>query len=133
MEGGRWNYCCYLSFLFSFSFRQHFFFLTILSMDMSQLELSDVVKKPSYKRKELFQHPVSGPGLKKTNSLDRQTSVAAPQCSTLVEEREAKRVRFLNFWAKRRIIQRMFIITMIVWISMFVYQTKLLETVFKVS
>ena len=43
--------------------------------------------------------------MKKTG-LDRQTSVVAPQCSTVVQEREAKRVRLLNFWAKRRIVQK---------------------------
>ena len=43
--------------------------------------------------------------MKKTG-LDRQTSVVAPQCSTVVHEREAKRVRLLNFWAKRRIVQK---------------------------
>ena len=52
-----------------------------------------------------FHQPVSGPGMKKTG-LDRQTSVVAPQCSTVVQEREAKRVRLLNFWAKRRIVQK---------------------------
>ena len=38
------------------------------------------------------------------------------------QEREAKRVRLLNFWAKRRIVQKLFSICMIVWISLFVYQ-----------
>ena len=42
----------------------------------------------------------------KKMGLDRQTSVVAPQCSTVVQEREAKRVRLLNFWAKRRIVQK---------------------------
>ena len=42
----------------------------------------------------------------KKMGLDRQTSVVAPQCSTVVHEREAKRVRLLNFWAKRRIVQK---------------------------
>ena len=42
----------------------------------------------------------------KKMGLDRQTSVVAPQCSTVVQEREAKRVRLLNFWAKRGIVQK---------------------------
>ena len=50
------------------------------------------------------------------------------------QEREAKRVRLLNFWAKRRIVQKLFSICMIVWISLFVYQTGLLESaVFKLQ
>ena len=72
--------------------------------------------------------PISGPGMKKTGVDGRQTSVVAPQCSTVVPEREAKRVRLLNFWAKRRIVQKLFSICMIVWISLFVYQTGLLES-----
>jgi hypothetical protein len=57
-----------------------------------QLEMSDVVserRRSQYRRKELFHQPVSGPGMKKTG-MDRQTSVVAPQCSTLVQEREVR-------------------------------------------
>ena len=43
-------------------------------------------------------------------------------------------MRLLNFWAKRRIVQKLFSICMIVWISLFVYQTGLLESaVFKLQ
>ena len=47
------------------------------------------------------------------------------------EEKESKRVRFLNFWAKRRLIQRILVCCMIVWMSLLVYQTSLLETLFR--
>ena len=118
--------------LLSDFFLQTFFFTTILSMDMSQMELRDTVKRPAYRRREMFQHPISGPGLIQTSS-EHETNVMAPQCSTLVQEKEAKRVRFINFWAKRRLIQRLFVLGMIVWISIFVYQTRVLETVFQSS
>ena len=118
--------------LLSDYFLQTFFFPTVLSMDMSQLEMSEMTRT-TFRRKEVFHRPVSGPGMKKTG-MDRQTSVVAPQCSTVVQEREAKRVRLLNFWAKRRIVQKLFSICMVVWISLFVYQTGLLESaVFKLQ
>ncbi|TRY79121.1 hypothetical protein TCAL_05977 [Tigriopus californicus] len=116
--------------LLSDFFLQTFFFTTVLSMDMSFLELRDVIQKPNYKRQEIFRHPVSGPGLIK-KSVDHDTNVVAPQCSTLVPNVESKRVRFINFWAKRRIVQRLFVIGMIVWISLFVYQSDLLDKLFQ--
>ena len=116
--------------LLSDFFLQMFFFTPVLALDMSRMSLSDAARKPTYKRKNIFQHPISGPGVKRI-SLDKQTSVLAPQCSRLVKEDESKRVKFMNFWTKRRIIQRLFSLCMVVWISLFVYQSSLLETIFK--
>lgn len=116
--------------LISDFFLQTFFFTSVLSLDMNRTGLRDVVRRPLYRRKEIFQCPISGPGLKRTSS-DHQTNVVAPHCSKLVKNGEPKRVRFINFWAKRRLIQRMFSLCMIVWISLFVYQTSLLESVMK--
>ena len=55
-------------------FLQLFFFVTVLSMDMTQLELSDVLRKPVHgnfagvgSRSKLFRTPVSGPGLFKSH------------------------------------------------------------------
>ena len=59
----------------------------------------------------------------KRTGLDRQTSVVAPQCSTVVQEREAKRVRLLNFWAKRRIVQK----------GPFTYDVRILELISHMS
>ncbi len=115
----------------------------------------DVAKQR--RRRKHFQHPISGPGMISSSTrtsaeghLEETSSVLAPQIKSGIdnvlklmsytyrcfscrteEEKEPKRVRFLNFWAKRRIVQRLFVLCMVVWISMLVYQTSLLETIFK--
>ena len=109
-------------------FLQLFFFVTVLSMDMTTLELSDVLRKPVH-NKRLFRTPVSGPGIFKSGSKDG-TNVMAPQCNGL-EPKEAKRVKLLSFWARKRIIQRVFVLSMLVWCSIFIYQGEVLETVLK--
>ena len=42
-----------------------------------------------------------------------------------------KRVRLINFFAKKRIIQRMFLISMVGWISIFIYNSGLLDTLIR--
>jgi len=87
------------------------------------------------KRSKHFQHPVSGPGVIGTVANQPATehgvtgNVLAPRIGDEDDE-EARRVRFLNFWAKHRILQRIFIVAMIVWMSFFVYRTTLLDSVF---
>ena len=44
---------------------------------------------------------------------------------------EAKRVKLFNFWARKRIFQRVFVLFMLGWISAFIYQAGLIEIVLK--
>jgi len=136
--------------LLSDFFVQTFFVAAVLAVDMNRVELHDAVRRrvmsasnPTAaaqearrrinRKKKHFQHPISGPGVIGTVANQTPTgqglhgSVLAP---TIVgdEDDEAKRVRFLNFWAKHRILQRVFIVAMIAWMSFFVYRTTLLET-----
>ena len=123
---------CHLSLmgLLSDFFMQICFFVPILSMDMNQLELSDSVKKPQ-RNKKMFQKPVSGPGrVKKISISSNETSVMAPDCNDY-REVLPKRVRLINFIAKNRIIQRMFLLCMIGWISIFIYNSSFLHYLLK--
>ena len=69
----------------------------------------------------------SGPGRVKKLSLSTETSVIAPDCNSYTEVLP-KRVRLINFIAKNRIIQRMFLLAMVGWISIFIYNSKTLDT-----
>jgi len=44
---------------------------------------------------------------------------------------EAKRVKLFNFWARKRIIQRLFVLFMLGWISAFIYQAGVIEIILK--
>ena len=84
---------------------------------------------------KMFQRPISGPGLVRNNS-NSGTNVMAPTCNgfvyeTQTKEPEAKRVKLFNFWARKRIIQRGFVLFMLGWISAFIYQAGLIEIVLK--
>ena len=68
-----------------------------------------------------------GPGRVKKLSLSTETSVIAPDCNSYTEVLP-KRVRLINFIAKNRIIQRMFLLAMVGWISIFIYNSKTLDT-----
>lgn len=149
-------------------FLQLFFFVTVLSMDMTQLELSDVLRKPvhghntgaaggSGGRNKLFRTPVSGPGFFKKSHKDGGTSVLAPNCNGDAVEAsvggggggvaggsspaggisshgcqgEARRVKLMNFFAKKRFIQRLFVLSMLFWSSFFIYQGEIWQNLLK--
>jgi len=146
---------CLLAFmgLLADFFLQMCFFVTVLSMDLTTLELSDLIRKPvhgvsgggsgSSGNRKMFRTPVSGPGLFRKSSAEigggagaegtaaaRQlngdsccTNVMAPNCNGRMEfPKEAKRVKLLSLWARKRFIQRLFVLSMLVFISVFIYQ-----------
>ena len=83
----------------------------------------------------MFQRPISGPGLVRNNS-NSGTNVMAPSCNGPLYDNsskapEAKRVKLLNFWARKRIIQRLFVLLMLGWISVFIYQAGVIEIILK--
>ena len=61
----------------------------------------------------------------------------APTCNGSMYKREqskapeAKRVKLFNFWARKRIIQRVFVLFMLGWISAFIYQAGVIEILLK--
>ena len=136
-------------------FLQLFFFVTVLSMDMTQLELSDVLRKPVHgnfaaaagvgSRSKLFRTPVSGPGLFKSHKDG--TSVLAPSCNgdsveavgvTVTQAggnipgcNQARRVKLMGFFAKNRFIQRLLVLSMLLWSSFFIYQGEIWQNLLK--
>ena len=83
----------------------------------------------------MFQRPISGPGLVRNNS-NSGTNVMAPTYNGSIYDYtnkapEAKRVKLFNFWARKRIFQRVFVLFMLGWISAFIYQSGLIEIVLK--
>ena len=85
-------------------------------------------KSTTFKLQEINSISIfSGPGRVKKLSLSTETSVIAPDCNSYTEVLP-KRVRLINFIAKNRIIQRMFLLAMVGWISIFIYNSKTLDT-----
>ena len=72
----------------------------------------------------------SGPGLIKRLSNDT-SSVVAPNCN--IPEVPSKRLKLMNFIGKHRIIQRLFLLCMVGWITIFIYQSSFLDTLLKSS
>jgi len=108
---------------------QTFFFITVLSMDISRTKLVDVVQKQSFKK--TFQHPVSGPGFRISREGQVGMGLVAPPLSQPGQRKLPKRVQIFNFWAQRRVVSRFFIAAMMGWIAIFIYQTGLVETLLR--
>jgi len=108
---------------------QTFFFLTVLSMDISRTKLVDVVQKQNFKK--TFQHPISGPGLRISREGQDGMGLVAPPINIPGQRKLPKRVQIFNFWAQRRVVSRFFIAAMMGWIAIFIYQTGLVETILR--
>lgn len=106
---------------------QTFFFLTVLSMDISRSRMVDAFEKPHLKS---FQHPSQGPGLKISDGSGGEWLVAPP-LTTLAQNKVSRRVKLFNFWAQRRVVSRFFLVVMIGWIIIVIYQTGLVEILLK--
>ena len=96
-------------------------------MDVARADLVDAVQKSS--PSTLFEFPVAGPGIKISNA--GHEGIIAPSPNTPIPQKVHKRVKFVNFWTQRRVVSRFFIITMVGWITLFVYQTGLVENMFR--
>ena len=106
---------------------QTFFFLTVLSMDINRSRLVDAVEKQQLKS---FQHPSQGPGFKISTGSSGEWLVAPP-LTTHAQNKVSRRVKIFNFWAQRRVVSRFFLVMMIGWIVIVIYQTGLVEILLK--
>lgn len=128
-------------------FLQMVFFSTILALDIRRTELSGDNSRFQYthiaaSRKQQFTTTVpnkkpnffrskSHPRL---NGMTGPTSVIAPttqNTQTLVKI--PKRLRLVHFWARTRIFQRAFMVWMVVWISMIIYNSGIIEHLIHLS
>ncbi|GLV41628.1 SREBP cleavage activating protein [Carabus blaptoides fortunei] len=130
--------------LISDFFLQMFFFSTILGIDIHRMEISAEMSHTSF-RNTLYQTPhkvVPRPGgmnrskshprlttisSNSSSSNSQHTNVVAGQVPAQTERRIPKRVRLVNIWARTRFFQRAFMIWMVVWISMIVYNSGVVE------
>lgn len=138
--------------LISDFFLQMFFFSTILAIDIHRMEISAEMSHSSF-RNTLYQTPhkvapgtvgtvgVPRPGglnrskshprltttSSNTSAASQHTNVVAGQAPGTQERRIPKRVRLVNIWARTRFFQRAFMIWMVVWISMIVYNSGVVE------
>ncbi|XP_063979282.1 sterol regulatory element-binding protein cleavage-activating protein [Diachasmimorpha longicaudata] len=128
-------------------FLQMVFFSTILAMDIRRMELSSdnsrfqfthiaatrrqqftttvLNKKPNFFRSK--SHP-------RLNGMTGPTNVIAPttqNTQTLVKI--PKRLKLVHFWARTRIFQRAFMVWMVVWISMIIYNSGIIEHLIHLS
>lgn len=127
---------------------QMVFFSTILAIDIKRTELSNETSKfhltniPTA-RKQQFTTTITNrkPNIFRSKSHPRlnglsngPTNVIAPNTqNTLTLGKIPKRLRLVHFWARTRIFQRAFMVWMVVWISMIIYNSGIVEHVIHLS
>lgn len=124
-------------------FLQMNFFSTILAMDVKKSELSgenskfhQQINPPARKTQQFTTKLTNKPTIfrskshPKLNGIAGPTNVIAPNnLNTLTFVKIPKRLRLVNFWAKTRIFQRAFMVWMVVWISMIIYNSGIVEQI----
>lgn len=130
-------------------FLQMVFFSTILAIDIRRTELSGESSKfhlphiPT-SRKQQFTTTITTnrkPNIFRSKSHPRlngltsgPTNVIAPNTqNTYTLAKLPKRLRLVHFWARTRIFQRAFMVWMVVWISMIIYNSGIIEHVIHLS
>ncbi|KAL7307009.1 hypothetical protein TKK_0000758 [Trichogramma kaykai] len=130
--------------LLSDFFLQIFLFSTTLAVDMCRKEMSQESSKfhlqnapPLRKQQFVTTIPNKKPQIFRSKSHPRlnglipskgPTNVIAPNNqNTLTLVKIPKRLRLVHFWAKTRIFQRAFMVWMVVWISMIIYNSGIIE------
>lgn len=129
-------------------FLQLVFFSTILAVDIRRTELSSDNSKFHFTnmistRKQQFTTTLSNkkPHIFRSKSHPRlngmttgPTNVIAPTSqNTQTLEKIPKRLRLVHFWARTRIFQRAFMVWMVVWISMIIYNSGIIEHLIHLS
>ncbi|XP_076236809.1 SREBP cleavage activating protein isoform X2 [Calliopsis andreniformis] len=130
-------------------FLQMVFFSTILAIDIRRTELSSETSKfhlqniPAIRKQQQFTTTVTNrkPNIFRSKSHPRlnglsngPTNVIAPNTqNTHTLGKIPKRLRIVHFWARTRIFQRAFMVWMVVWISMIIYNSGIVEHVIHLS
>ncbi|XP_015600062.1 sterol regulatory element-binding protein cleavage-activating protein isoform X2 [Cephus cinctus] len=129
-------------------FLQMVFFSTILAIDIRRMELSSENSKLHASnipgsRKQQFTTTISNkkPNIFRSKSHPRlngistgPTNVIAPNTqNTPTLTKIPKRLRLVHFWARTRIFQRAFMVWMVVWISVIIYNSGIIEHVIHLS
>ncbi|XP_076756300.1 SREBP cleavage activating protein [Xylocopa sonorina] len=129
-------------------FLQMVFFSTILAIDIKRSELSSETSKLHFPnisttRKQQFTTTITNrkPNIFRSKSHPRlnglsngPTNVIAPNTqNTHTLGKIPKRLRLVHFWARTRIFQRAFMVWMVVWISMIIYNSGIVEHLIHLS
>ncbi|XP_060066336.1 sterol regulatory element-binding protein cleavage-activating protein-like [Ylistrum balloti] len=135
-------------------FLQIVFFVTVLSVDIRRMELSDLNKKPlsssvssvgeSKQYEPLIRCPVKAyighnrsphiqttPTTSSTQEAPRSPPITPREIDQFFENAainiQSRRLRLLYFWASTRMVQRMIMVCTVIWISLIVYKSGLVE------
>ncbi|XP_017876182.1 sterol regulatory element-binding protein cleavage-activating protein [Ceratina calcarata] len=128
-------------------FLQMVFFSTILAIDIKRTELSSENSKLHFPNipasRKQFTTTITNrkPNIFRSKSHPRlnglsngPTNVIAPNTqNTHTLGKIPKRLRLVHFWARTRIFQRAFMVWMVVWISMIIYNSGIIEHVIHLS
>ncbi|KAJ8958883.1 hypothetical protein NQ318_019651 [Aromia moschata] len=118
-------------------FLQMFFFLTVLGIDISRM-MNSVEKTNQNLRNSLYQTQsffdkanFKVKGMNRSKSHPRLSTfpanIVAGQAQGAQEKKIPKRVRLFNIWARTRFFQRSFMILMVTWICMIVYNSDIIN------
>ncbi|XP_018574713.1 sterol regulatory element-binding protein cleavage-activating protein [Anoplophora glabripennis] len=116
-------------------FLQMFFFLTILGVDISRMmnsaeKLNQNFRNGLYQTQNVFDK-CKIRGMSRSKSHPRLSSfpanIVAGQAQGAQEKKIPKRVRLFNIWARTRFFQRSFMILMVIWISVIVYNSDIIN------
>ncbi|KAJ8926743.1 hypothetical protein NQ314_020860 [Rhamnusium bicolor] len=118
-------------------FLQMFFFLTILGIDISRMVNSIETTNQNF-RNGLYQNQnifdksaFKIKGMNRSKSHPRlssfPTNIVAGQVQGAQEKKIPKRVRLFNIWARTRFFQRSFMLLMVTWICMIVYNSDIIN------
>ena len=128
-------------------FLQMVFFSTILAIDIKRSEFSNENSKYHFSnvpslRKQPFTTTISNkkPNIFRSKSHPRLNGIAGPtnviapnNQNTTPLVKIPKRLKLVHFWARTRIFQRAFMVWMVVWISMIIYNSGIIEHVIHLS
>ncbi|KAK9297624.1 hypothetical protein QLX08_008761 [Tetragonisca angustula] len=129
-------------------FLQMMLFSTILAIDIKRTELSNETSKfhltniPTT-RKQQFTTTITNrkPNIFRSKSHPRLNGLSNGPTNVIASNTQnthtfgkiPKRLRLVHFWARTRIFQRAFMVWMVVWISMIVYNSGIVEHVIHLS
>lgn len=133
-------------------FIQMIFFATILGIDVRRMEYfqednnklnlknyfnSNNVFNWHFNKQHIEENTTSNQGMKKSKSHPRLNGLAQSIPTDVVAKRKdnsvtldnkvPKRIRLVNMWARTRFFQRAFMIWMLVWLSMIVYNSGVVD------
>lgn len=120
-------------------FLQIFFFVTVLGIDLNRA--SNSIEKTNQNFRNALYQPLVTSDLSHTNKgmsrsrshprLNFPTNVIAGQKHGNSQEKKiSRRVRFIHIWTRTRFFQKSFMVLMVIWICMIIYNSDIINTYF---